>query len=177
MPRGESRERSLARVKKGGLLYRGRLPFGVAKGTPLRLTGEPSFFQKITFMSERRVVITGIGVVSPVGSDLQTFWKNLSEGRSGITRYENFEPVGQECLIAGEVKDFDPVKWFKNPKDARRADRFAQMAMAGARLALDDAGLIPRRPTGIASASSSAAVSAGFRAWRTRPGSSSRKGP
>ena len=96
-------------------------------------------------MSERRVVITGIGVVSPVGSDLQTFWKNLSEGRSGITRYENFEPVGQECLIAGEVKDFDPVKWFKNPKDARRADRFAQMAMAGARLALDDAGIDPEK--------------------------------
>jgi len=92
-------------------------------------------------MSERRVVITGIGVVSPVGSDIPTFWKSLTEGRSGITRYENFEPVGQECLIAGELKGFDPTKWFKSPKEARRADRFAQLAMAGARLAVEDAAL------------------------------------
>lgn len=96
-------------------------------------------------MSERRVVITGIGVISPVGSDLTTFWKSLTEGRSGITRYENFDPVGQECLIAGEVKDFEPAKWFKNPKDVRRTDRFAQLAMAGARLALDDAGIDPEK--------------------------------
>jgi len=92
-------------------------------------------------MSERRVVITGLGVISPVGSDIPTFWKNLTEGRSGVTRYEAFDTTGYDCLIAGEVKDFDPVPWFKTPKDARRADRFAQFAMAGAKLALEDSGM------------------------------------
>ncbi len=96
-------------------------------------------------MSERRVVITGLGVVSPVGSDIPTFWKNLTEGRSGITRYEAFDTTGYDCLIAGEVKGFEPAKWFKTPKDARRADRFAQMAMAGAKLALADSGIDPEQ--------------------------------
>jgi len=94
-------------------------------------------------MSERRVVITGIGVISPVGSDLATFWKNLTEGHSGISHYQAFDPVGFDCLIAGEVRGFEGAQWFKTPKDARRADRFAQFAMAGAKLALDDAGLDP----------------------------------
>ena len=94
-------------------------------------------------MSERRVVITGLGVVSPVGSDIPTFWSNLTEGRSGVTRYEAFDPTGYDCLIAGEVKGFEPTAWFKGPKDARRADRFAQLAMAGAKLALTDSGLDP----------------------------------
>ena len=96
-------------------------------------------------MSERRVVITGLGIVSPVGSDVPTFWKNLTEGRSGVTRYEAFDTTGYDCLIAGEVKGFEPAKWFKTPKDARRADRFAQMAMAGAKLALSDAGIDPEK--------------------------------
>ena len=76
-------------------------------------------------MSERRVVITGIGVISPVGNDLETFWKNLIEGRSGISRYDSFDPVGFDCLIAGQIRGFEPTEWFKSPKDARRADRFA----------------------------------------------------
>ncbi len=96
-------------------------------------------------MSERRVVITGLGVVSPVGSDIPTFWKNLTEGHSGITRYEAFDPAGFDCLIGGEVKGFEPTAWFKTPKDARRADRFAQFAMAGAKLALSDSGLDPEK--------------------------------
>jgi 3-oxoacyl-[acyl-carrier-protein] synthase II len=96
-------------------------------------------------MSERRVVITGIGVVSPVGSDLPTFWGNLTEGRSGISIFEAFDSTGYDCLIAGEVKNFDAPSWFKTPKDARRADRFAQMAMAGAKLALADSGIDPEQ--------------------------------
>ncbi len=55
-------------------------------------------------MSERRVVVTGIGVLSPVGNDLDTFWKNLTEGRSGITRYQAFDSTGYDCKIAGEVR-------------------------------------------------------------------------
>ena len=92
-------------------------------------------------MSERRVVITGLGVISPVGSDIPTFWKNLTEGRSGVTKHEAFDTTGYDCLIAGEIKGFDPTPWFKTPKDARRSDRFTQFAMAGAKLALEDSGI------------------------------------
>jgi 3-oxoacyl-[acyl-carrier-protein] synthase II len=92
-------------------------------------------------MSERRVVVTGMGVVSPVGNDLQTFWKSVVEGRSGIRRYEAFDSTKFDCKIAGEVTNFEAAKFFKNPKTARRTDRFTQFAIAGTRMALDDSGL------------------------------------
>jgi beta-ketoacyl-acyl-carrier-protein synthase II len=92
-------------------------------------------------MSERRVVVTGIGVVSPVGNDKDTLWKNLIEGRSGIRRYEAFDSSIYDCKIAGEVRDFDPTQYFKSAKDARRADRFSQFAMAAAKMALTDSGI------------------------------------
>ncbi len=89
----------------------------------------------------RRVVITGMGVVSPVGSDLRTFWDNLTNGRSGIGRVSLFDVSGYDTQIGGEVKKFEPASWFKVPKDAKRADRFAQLGMAAAKLAMADAGL------------------------------------
>jgi len=92
-------------------------------------------------MSERRVVVTGIGVVSPVGNDKDTLWKNLIEGRSGLSRYQAFDSTNYDCKIAGEVRDFDPSKYFKSAKDARRADRFSQFAMAAAKMALADSGI------------------------------------
>ena len=92
-------------------------------------------------MSERRVVVTGIGVVSPVGNDLDTFWTNLTAGRCGITRYTAFDSSNYECKIAGEITGFDPAKYFRSPKDARRADRFTQLALAASRMALDDSGV------------------------------------
>ncbi len=93
-------------------------------------------------MSEpRRVVITGMGVVSPVGSDLKTFWDNLTNGRSGIGKVTLFDVTAYDCQIAGEVKGFEPAAWFKLPKDAKRADRFSQLGMAAAKLAMADAGL------------------------------------
>jgi 3-oxoacyl-[acyl-carrier-protein] synthase II len=103
------------------------------------------FFRKIFlfFMYNRRVVITGLGVVSPVGNDIATFWKNLTEGRSGIRPYTAFNSEGYDCKIAGEVKKIDLVTFFKNPKDARRADRFTQFAMAASKMALADAGFDP----------------------------------
>lgn len=82
-----------------------------------------------------------MGVVSPVGSDLGTFWDNLTNGRSGIGRVTLFDVSGYDTQIGGEVKDFDPASWFKVPKDAKRADRFAQLGMAAAKLAMSDAGL------------------------------------
>jgi 3-oxoacyl-[acyl-carrier-protein] synthase II len=92
-------------------------------------------------MSERRVVVTGIGVVSPVGNDKETLWKSLMEGRSGVRRYEAFDSEIYDCKIAGEVRDFDPTKYFKSPKEARRADRFSQFAMAAAKMAMADSGI------------------------------------
>jgi 3-oxoacyl-[acyl-carrier-protein] synthase II len=82
-----------------------------------------------------------MGVMSPVGTDIDTFWKNLTAGQSGIGRVTLFDITGYDCQIAGEVDGFDPAQWFKVPKDSRRADRYAQLAMAASKLAMADAGL------------------------------------
>ena len=92
-------------------------------------------------MSERRVVVTGMGVVSPVGNDLQTFWESLTRGRSGIGRLEAFDSTNFDCKIAGEVKNFEAVKYFKNPKTVKRTDRFTHFARAGTKMALEDSGM------------------------------------
>lgn len=92
-------------------------------------------------MSNRRVVVTGLGVVSPIGSDLKTFWESLVNGRSGIRQITEFDSSTLDCRIAGEVPDFIPSLYFSSPKDVRRADRFAQFAMASAKLAIEDSGL------------------------------------
>jgi len=89
----------------------------------------------------RRVVITGLGAITPVGNDLPTFWRNLTNGVSGIGPVTLFDVTQYDCRIAGEVRNFDPVKWFKSPKDVRRADRYSQLAVAAAKMALEDAGL------------------------------------
>ena len=87
---------------------------------------------------ERRVVITGLGVVTPLGIDLQSFWGNLTSGVSGIGPIAAFDATEYDCRIAGEVRDFEPVRYFKNAKDVRRTDRFVHFAMAAARNALAD---------------------------------------
>ena len=92
-------------------------------------------------MNDRRVVITGLGAVTPVGNDVETFWSNLKNGVSGIRLVEAFDTKDHDCKIAGEVRGFEPKRYFKNPKDLRRTDRFAQLAMAAARMALDDGGV------------------------------------
>jgi 3-oxoacyl-[acyl-carrier-protein] synthase II len=92
-------------------------------------------------MSERRVVITGIGVISPLGNDLQSFWESLKAGRSGISRYTAFDSERFDCKIAGEVRGFEPVRYYKTPKDVKRTDRYTQFAVAATRMCIDDAGL------------------------------------
>ncbi len=82
-----------------------------------------------------------MGVITPVGNDLQTFWTNLTNGVSGVGAITHFDPSAFACRIAAEVRDFDPVSYFKVPKDVRRADRFVQLAMGAAKLAMSDAGL------------------------------------
>jgi len=90
---------------------------------------------------ERRVVITGVGVVSPVGNDVDTFWSNLVAGKSGVSRLESEELSQFDCQIAGRVTDFDAASYFSNPKDARRSDRFAQLAMGASAMAVEDAAI------------------------------------
>lgn len=92
-------------------------------------------------MNDRRVVITGIGAVSPLGNDLQSTWEGLKAGKSGIGPITLVDSEPYPCKIAGEVKNFDAAPWFKNPKDARRCDRYAQFAVAASKMAIDDAGL------------------------------------
>jgi len=92
-------------------------------------------------MPERRVVITGMGVVTPVGNVLETFWSNLKNGVSGIRTIDAFDTSGYDCKIGGQVRDFDPKPFFKNPKDVRRTDRFTHLAMAAAKMALADSGI------------------------------------
>ena len=91
--------------------------------------------------NDRRVVITGLGVVTPVGNGLETFWKNLVEGKSGIGRIQAFDTANYDCKIGGEVRDFDPKNFFNNAKDVRRTDRFVQLAMAASKMSIQDSGV------------------------------------
>jgi 3-oxoacyl-[acyl-carrier-protein] synthase II len=85
----------------------------------------------------RRVVVTGIGMVTPLGNDVASTWEGLLAGRSGIGRITSFDPSPLETQIAGEVKGFDPL-CYMDRKDVRRTDRFAQFALAAAKQALED---------------------------------------
>ena len=87
-----------------------------------------------------RVVITGMGAVTPLGLDLETTWQNLLEGQSGAGPITLFDPAEMRCKIAAEVKNFDPEQHLP-PKDARRNDRSVQFAVAAARQAVQDADL------------------------------------
>jgi 3-oxoacyl-[acyl-carrier-protein] synthase II len=91
--------------------------------------------------NNRRVVITGMGAITPLGNDVETFWSNLKNGVSGIRKIEFFDTSAYDCRIGGEVRGFDPKTVFKNPKDVRRTDRFAQLAMAAAKMAMTDSGI------------------------------------
>ncbi len=90
---------------------------------------------------DRRVVITGLGVVTPVGNAIETFWDNLKNGVSGIGMVDAFDTTGYDCRIGGQVRDFEPKDFFRNQKDARRTDRFAQLSMAAAKMAKEDSGI------------------------------------
>lgn len=91
-------------------------------------------------MSRRRVVITGLGCVSPVGNTVQDAWDSLLAGRSGIGPITHFDASTFACQIAGEVKNFD-IDAYINPKEARTMDRFIHLGIAAATQAIADAGL------------------------------------
>ncbi len=92
-------------------------------------------------MNERRVVITGIGCITPLGKDLDTTWEGLKAGRSGIGTITHFDPSPFDCKIGGEVKNFSADDYFKVPKDARRSDRYVQLAVAASKMAMEDCGI------------------------------------
>ena len=88
----------------------------------------------------RRVVVTGMGVISPVGNDLESFWNNLTEGKNGVGMITRFDTTEQKVKVAAEVKDFDPTKYIEKSQ-VRKTDLFAQYALAAAVQAMEDAGL------------------------------------
>ncbi|HEU4436462.1 MAG TPA: beta-ketoacyl synthase N-terminal-like domain-containing protein, partial [candidate division Zixibacteria bacterium] len=88
----------------------------------------------------KRVVVTGLGVLTPVGHTIKEFWDNLTAGRSGVGKISRFDVSAYDCQIAGEVKGFDPSKVL-DKKEARRADLFEQYALAATSQALAEAGL------------------------------------
>jgi len=90
---------------------------------------------------ENRVVVTGLGVVSPVGNDVSSFWNALKEGKSGIDKLTTFDASNYDSQIAGEVKGFDPLAYGFTKKDINRTEKFVQYAVACSRQAIKDSGL------------------------------------
>lgn len=91
--------------------------------------------------TERRVVVTGLGVVSALGNEVDTFWNRLIAGECGIDRIAAFDPSAYDTQIAGEVKDFNPAPAFPSPKEIRRTDRYSQLGVYAAWQAIRDSGL------------------------------------
>jgi 3-oxoacyl-[acyl-carrier-protein] synthase II len=85
-----------------------------------------------------------VSAISPLGNDLASTWEAMLAGRSGIARITQLDPSGYPCQIAGEVKNFDAAPFFTNAKDARRFDRYGQLGVAAARMAMDHSGLDPK---------------------------------
>lgn len=103
---------------------------------------------------KRRVVVTGMGVLTSLGSELEQFWGNLLEGKSGVSLIEAFDVSEFPTRIAAEVKDFDPVAYGIDKKESRRMDRFVQFAVAASLKAIEDSGLkigenVPAERTGV----------------------------
>lgn len=88
----------------------------------------------------RRVVVTGLGLVTPLGTGVEKTWKAICAGESGISRITRFDPTGYDAQIAGEVKDFDPAQFIEK-KEIKKMDTFIHYAVGAAQLAVDDAGL------------------------------------
>ena len=92
-------------------------------------------------MQKNRVVVTGLGVITPLGNDVPTFWSALKSGKSGVGLLTSFDASGFDSRIAAEVKGFDPILYGISVKDARRMEKFVQYALASAKQAITDAHL------------------------------------
>lgn len=91
-------------------------------------------------MTKRRVVVTGIGTINPIGHNVEETWKSIEEGRCGIAPISLFDTIGMKVTLAGEVKDFDVTKYI-DKKEAKKMDRFIQMGMIASKEAMLDSGL------------------------------------
>ena len=91
-------------------------------------------------MSKRRVVVTGLGILSPLGLDLASNWDAIRHGRSGIGPITHFNVDAFPARIAGEVRGFDPTQWV-TPKDVKKMDPFVHYGVAASSMAIADAGL------------------------------------
>ncbi|MCK5569652.1 MAG: beta-ketoacyl-[acyl-carrier-protein] synthase II, partial [Spirochaetes bacterium] len=100
----------------------------------------------------KKVVITGMGVLTPIGIGVEPFWQNLTGGKSGISRISLFDTSDMDVKIAGEVKNFDPLEYMDKTV-ARKNDRFSQFILAASEEAVSDSGLnfdkIDRNRTGV----------------------------
>lgn len=115
------------------------------------------FVRSNTSTTERRVVVTGVGVISPLGLTAAETWKNAVEGQSGIARITKFDPTAYDAQIAAEVKGFNPDLYIQK-KEQKKMDTFIQYAVGAAQMALQDAGFltegqansaVPRERTGV----------------------------
>ena len=93
----------------------------------------------------RRVVVTGLGCVTPVGNDVPTFWESLKAGKCGIGPITHFDTTEHKAKVAAEVKDFDPLQYMEK-SDLRKFDVFCQYAMAAATQAVEESGVIGTLP-------------------------------
>ena len=91
--------------------------------------------------TERRVVITGLGVVTPVGNTVDVFWDNITAGKCGVDKITSWDASPFDTQIAAQVKDFDPTPAFPSPKEIRRTDRYSQFGVYAAWQALKDSGI------------------------------------
>lgn len=97
-------------------------------------------YNKEVILLKRRVVVTGVGAITPIGNDVKTFWNNLIAGKSGVGLITQFDTTNFDCKIAGEVKDFD-FSQYGDKKEAKRMDRVTQFAVAAAKMAVEDSKL------------------------------------
>lgn len=95
----------------------------------------------MTNIQKKRVVVTGLGAITPIGNSIDSYWEGLMEGRNGIGLITCFDTVNHGCKIAGQVKDFDPLLYMDR-KESKRMARFSQLAVAASKDALKDANLI-----------------------------------
>lgn len=93
-----------------------------------------------TQSAPKRIVVTGIGAVTPIGIGKDSYWQSLTDGVCGVSNITLFDTTGFDVKIAAEVKNFDPTTYVER-KEARRMDRFVQFAVAASLMALEDAGL------------------------------------
>ena len=91
-------------------------------------------------LKTRRVVVTGLGAVTPVGCSIDEIWKSILEGKSGVRRLACFDPTNFTTKIAAEVRNFDPSPYL-SPKEIKRMDRFVQFAVCSAKMAMSDSGI------------------------------------